>query len=75
MVRASLLHRRIVDSPCRHYSMLVVRGTSRMTNQAIPATSLSGPPVSHWLGFFPEFQRDSLGFLFLLCQNSFASAC
>ena len=34
-----------------------------MTNQAIPVTSLSGPPVSRWLGFFPEFRDDSLGFL------------
>jgi cytochrome P450 len=39
-----------------------------MTNQAIPATSLSGPPVSHWFGFFPEFQHDSLGFL-LRCHS------
>ena len=34
-----------------------------MTNQAIPLASLSGPPVSRWLGFFPEFRDDSLGFL------------
>ena len=34
-----------------------------MTNQGIPVTSLSGPPVSRWLGFFPEFRDDSLGFL------------
>lgn len=34
-----------------------------MTNQAIPVTSLSSPPVSRWLGFFPEFRDDSLGFL------------
>jgi cytochrome P450 len=34
-----------------------------MTDQTIPATSLPGPPVSRWFGFFPEFQRDSLGFL------------
>ena len=27
-----------------------------MTDQDIPATSLSGPPVSRWLGFFPEFR-------------------
>lgn len=39
-----------------------------MTNQAIPAMSLSGPPVSHWFGFFPEFQQDSLGFL-LRCHS------
>src|SRR5262249_12361349 len=43
--------------------MLVARGASRMTNQAIPVTSLSGPPVSRWFGFFPEFRADSLGFL------------
>ena len=34
-----------------------------MTNQVIPVTSLSGPPVSRWFGFFSEFQQDSLGFL------------
>ena len=34
-----------------------------MTNQTIPITSLSGPPVSRWFGFFSEFQEDSLGFL------------
>jgi cytochrome P450 len=39
-----------------------------MTDQAIPATSLSGPPVSRWFGFFPEFQHDSLGFL-LRCHS------
>jgi cytochrome P450 len=39
-----------------------------MVNQAIPATSLSGPPVSRWLGFFPEFRQDSLGFL-LRCHS------
>ena len=39
-----------------------------MTNQPIPATSLSGLPVSHWFGFFPEFQQDSLGFL-LRCHS------
>ena len=39
-----------------------------MTDQAIPATSLSGPPVSRWFGFFPEFQEDSLGFL-LRCHS------
>jgi cytochrome P450 len=43
--------------------MLAVTGPSRMTDQTIPATSLPGPPVSRWFGFFPEFQRDSLGFL------------
>src|SRR5580765_5010402 len=68
MLRTSLLHQRIVDNPRRHYSMLVVRGASRMTNQAIPATSLSGPPVSRWFGFFPEFRDDSLGFL-LRCHS------
>ena len=39
-----------------------------MTDQTIPATSLPGPPVSRWFGFFPEFQRDSLGFL-LRCHS------
>ncbi|TKS63741.1 MAG: cytochrome P450 [Nitrospira sp.] len=39
-----------------------------MTNQAIPATSLPGPPVSRWFGFFPEFRQDSLGFL-LRCHS------
>lgn len=39
-----------------------------MTNQAILVTSLSGPPVSRWLGFFPEFCDDSLGFL-LRCHS------
>ena len=39
-----------------------------MTDQAIPATSLPGPPVSRWLGFFPEFREDSLGFL-LRCHS------
>ena len=34
-----------------------------MTNQATAVTSLSGPPVSRWFGFFSEFQQDSLGFL------------
>jgi cytochrome P450 len=48
--------------------MLVARGASRMTNHAIPVTSLSGPPVSRWLGFFPEFRDDSLGFL-LRCHS------
>jgi cytochrome P450 len=48
--------------------MLAVRGAARMTDQAIPVTSLSGPPVSRWLGFFPEFQQDSLGFL-LRCHS------
>jgi cytochrome P450 len=39
-----------------------------MIDQTIPATSLPGPPVSRWFGFFPEFQRDSLGFL-LRCHS------
>jgi hypothetical protein len=39
-----------------------------MTDQALPATSLSGPPVSRWIGFFPEFRQDSLGFL-LRCHS------
>ncbi|MBI3357646.1 MAG: cytochrome P450, partial [Nitrospirae bacterium] len=38
-----------------------------MSNQAIPAATLSGPPVSRWFGFFPEFRQDSLGFL-LRCR-------
>ena len=41
-----------------------------MTNHAIPATSLSGPTVSRWFGFFPEFRQDSLGFL--LCCHSYS---
>jgi cytochrome P450 len=48
--------------------MLIVRGASRMTQQAIPAASLSGPPVSRGFGFFPEFRQDSLGFL-LRCHS------
>lgn len=39
-----------------------------MPNQTIPVTTLSGPPVSRWFGFFPEFRRDSLGFL-LRCHS------
>lgn len=39
-----------------------------MTKQTIPAASLSGPPVSRWLGFFSEFRQDSLGFL-LRCHS------
>jgi len=35
----------------------------RMTTEAIQSTTLSGPPVSRWFGFFSEFRRDSLGFL------------
>jgi cytochrome P450 len=42
-------------------------GVREMTNQAIPASTLPGPPVSRWFGFFPEFRRDSLGFL-LRCR-------
>ena len=38
-------------------------GARRMMNQGIPATALTGPPVSRWFGFFPEFREDSLGFL------------
>jgi cytochrome P450 len=34
-----------------------------MTSQDHPSTTLSGPPVSRWFGFFPEFRQDSLGFL------------
>jgi cytochrome P450 len=48
--------------------MLAKRGASRMTDQDIPATSLPGPPVSRWFGFFPQFQQDSLGFL-LRCHS------
>jgi cytochrome P450 len=48
--------------------MLIVRGASSMTSQTIHATSLTGPPVSRWLGFFPEFRQDSLGFL-LRCHS------
>lgn len=43
-------------------------GTRAMTNQAIRASTLPGPPVSRWFGFFPEFRRDSLGFL-LRCHD------
>ncbi len=39
-----------------------------MTEQAIFTASLSSPPVSRWLGFFPEFRQDSLGFL-LRCHS------
>jgi cytochrome P450 len=39
-----------------------------MANQTISATSPSVPPVSRWLGFFPEFRQDSLGFL-LRCHS------
>jgi cytochrome P450 len=38
-------------------------GAREMTTQAILASTLPGPPVSRWFGFFPEFRRDSLGFL------------
>jgi cytochrome P450 len=48
--------------------MLVVRGASSMTNQTTPTASLSGPTVSRWFGFFPEFRQDSLGFL-LRCHS------
>ena len=34
-----------------------------MSDRAIPATAVPGPAVSRWFGFFPEFRRDSLGFL------------
>ena len=63
MIRAPLFYQKIVDSSCRHCSKLGTRGASHMTDQAIPVTSLSGPPVSRWFGFFSEFQQDSLGFL------------
>ena len=39
-----------------------------MTEQAILTASLSSPSVSRWLGFFPEFRQDSLGFL-LRCHS------
>lgn len=38
-----------------------------MTDHNIPASVLSGPPVSRWWGCFPEFRRDTLGYL-LHCQ-------
>jgi len=38
-----------------------------MTDQTIPPSILSGPPVSRWWGCFPEFRRDTLGFL-VHCQ-------
>jgi cytochrome P450 len=34
----------------------------------MPAGTISGPPVSHWFGFFPEFKADSLGYL-LRCHQ------
>lgn len=39
-----------------------------MSSRAKPSVSLSGPPVSRWLGFFPEFKADSLGYL-LRCRE------
>jgi cytochrome P450 len=34
-----------------------------MVDQTTPPPTLSGPPVSRWWGCFPEFRRDTLGFL------------
>lgn len=34
-----------------------------MIDQAMSASTLSGPPVSRWRGCFPELRRDTLGFL------------
>jgi len=68
MIGDPLLYRKIVDSLCRHCSKLGKRGASHMTDHAILITSLSGPPVSRWFGFFQEFQEDSLGFL-LRCHT------
>lgn len=39
-----------------------------MSTRANPSVMLSGPPVSRWLGFFPEFKTDSLGYL-LRCHK------
>lgn len=39
-----------------------------MIVQTTPPPTLSGPPVSRWWGPFPEFRRDTLGFL-LRCQT------
>ena len=49
MIRVSLFYWRFVDNPCHHCRMLVELDASHMTNQAIPAASLSGLPVSRWL--------------------------
>ncbi len=38
-----------------------------MTDQTVPASQVSGPPVSRWWGYYFELQRDTLGFL-LQCQ-------
>ncbi|MGZ8386462.1 MAG: cytochrome P450, partial [Nitrospira sp.] len=38
-----------------------------MIDQAILPPTLSGPPVSRWWGCFPDFRRDTLGFL-IQCQ-------
>lgn len=47
--------------------MLDERPEPRMTDQNPLSPPLSGPPVSRWLGCFPELRRDTLGFL-LHCQ-------
>ncbi|MBM4126586.1 MAG: cytochrome P450 [Nitrospira sp.] len=39
-----------------------------MSSPANSSGMLSGPPVSRWLGFFPEFKTDSLGYL-LRCRE------
>ena len=39
-----------------------------MSGQAKPRVAVSGPPVSRWFGFFPEFKADSLGYL-LRCHQ------
>jgi cytochrome P450 len=39
-----------------------------MSLHAKPSATLSGPPVSRWFGFFPEFKTDSLGYL-LRCRQ------
>jgi cytochrome P450 len=38
-----------------------------MIDQPIQSPTLSGPPVSRWWGCFPDFRRDTLGFL-IQCQ-------
>lgn len=39
-----------------------------MSRHVQPSASISGPPVSRWFGFFPEFKADSLGYL-LRCRQ------
>jgi cytochrome P450 len=39
-----------------------------MSRHATSSAPISGPPVSRWFGFFPEFKSDSLGYL-LRCRQ------